>query len=164
MDKKIKERIFGGAIILSLCIIATPMILSENPHHRLSVPKAAKAPEWPNKEKLVEKPQSLQKLQQEALENDTTALHPKKMSKEAVRLGSWVIRAGIFKSAENAKNLEQKLLALGFPAYTKPFGKNKELVAVLIGPVIKKEDAVQMQKKLQQLGQVKGTIEAHHPI
>ncbi len=72
---------------------------------------------------------------------------------------AWVVQLGSFSSEENAKGLNEKLRAAGFPAFVEPLKRSSGIVyRVRVGPEILRSDAEALEKKIKKSMDIDGLI------
>lgn len=79
-----------------------------------------------------------------------------KKSKAYAKIGSdglpeaWVLQVASFKEKQNARNLQQKLLKVDIPAYSKAFNLSSgRIYRVLVGPKLNKQKASDLSKRIE---------------
>ena len=68
---------------------------------------------------------------------------------------AWAVRLGVFENKDNATGLKNRLLELGYKAYSRPLttsvtSSQRELTAVFVGPVLTRTEALSMVTELKQ--------------
>ncbi len=89
------------------------------------------------------------------------ASKPKKSEKHNLfsTNGAWVVQLGTFAYPEHVTALTRKLKADGLPAYTrKTYIDGSQLTIVLVGPIVRKEDAKKLLATLDSKFKLKGII------
>ncbi len=123
----------------------------KQPSTAASQPPKAKAVE---QSKEVEQPKVVEKTPEKA---KAPSVFVQKNEQDLVE--AWVVQAGSFGDAENAKLLQQKLLAKSLPAYVKRFKvKDKTYHRVLIGPKLSRAHAEKILPQLKKDFQLDGQI------
>lgn len=78
---------------------------------------------------------------------------------------AWVIQLGVFRNADNAKNLALKLRKQGFQAHTFPKNpKEGDLVRVAVGPDVSKPDLEKQLPKLKEITGLNGQLLKFAPL
>ncbi|MBS0358531.1 MAG: SPOR domain-containing protein [Proteobacteria bacterium] len=72
----------------------------------------------------------------------------------------WVIQLGTFSQANNAKTLQKKLSAKGYPVFaeTSKTAKGTTVTRLYVGPKNSRDEAMKMQNQLQKVAKVKGVV------
>ena len=163
MDQKLKERLFGAVIILSVLIIVLPVLFKPPPPDALG----ALYPEDSLHEQKVQNSIAL------ALDNHLLKEKPAKpvmpMSMPLVRKPikpctlvngkAWVLRIGIFSHPQNAKSLVEKLHAKGYPAYAKcDTSKELSITRVFVGPKKTEADIKTIRADLKKELNIEGLV------
>jgi len=65
----------------------------------------------------------------------------------------FVYRAHVLSSEENAKKLSDKIKQGGFPSFVEPFGANKNLYAIYIGPFLSESEISSNIEKIEEVSQ-----------
>lgn len=149
MDQKLKERLLGAVIILSIMIIVLPILfkpgnenLSDLIQHNLLEDDRLDAVVDLELENFV-KQKPMPMVAAPVLEPvKTVAVKPapapvKTLEAPASVKGvrTWVLRMGIFSNPKNAKLLVEKLSAKGYPAYSKvDTARGAAITRVFVGP------------------------------
>ncbi|CED71876.1 putative sporulation and cell division protein [Aliivibrio wodanis] len=90
---------------------------------------------------------------------------PVEESKIDYTKNAWVIQLGVFRNADNAKNLALKLRKQGFQAHTFPKEPQKgDLVRVAVGPDISKADLEKQLPKLKEITGLNGQLLKFKPL
>ena len=80
----------------------------------------------------------------------------------ATPMTSYVVQVGSFSDRNNALALRDKLRKAGFPAFAEDVAaQGKTMVRIKVGPVLKRTEAEQIQKKLDKNLGIKGKIYTH---
>lgn len=163
MDQKLKERLFGAVIILSVLIVVLP-ILFKPPPDRFS----AFYPEDSLHEEKVQNSIAL------ALDNHLLKEKPSKplmpisnpLVRKSIKPGArfsdekaFVLRIGIFSNPQNAKSLVEKLHYKGYPAYSKvDISKGISITRVFVGPKKTQTDIKKMRDHLKKELNLEGIV------
>tara|TARA_B100001250_G_C19768154_1_gene775787 strand:- start:251 stop:682 length:432 start_codon:yes stop_codon:yes gene_type:complete len=65
----------------------------------------------------------------------------------------FVYRAHVLSSKENAENLKNKIDDAGYPSFIEPYGNNKNLFAIYVGPFLSEDDIVTNIESIQLLSE-----------
>ena len=65
----------------------------------------------------------------------------------------FVYRAHVLSSKENAENLKNKINDAGYPSFIEPYGNNKNLFAIYVGPFLSEDDIVTNIESIQLLSE-----------
>lgn len=66
---------------------------------------------------------------------------------------AWVVQVGSFLAKSNVDAMVKRLQSAGFTAYIRPLKTEQGyLLRVLVGPVLDRQDALQLKRRLQELG------------
>ena len=127
MDVKLKQRLIGAIVLVSIAIIVLPLILDGSEEERLRI--QSKIPEPPEidleeltvndvarKIKQMEKA-SEARLPQEVVDETDYIDHPDFVLDKNNLPVSWSLQIGSFESQENAKRLLEKLRGNNYRAY-----------------------------------------------
>jgi DedD protein len=80
----------------------------------------------------------------------------------ATPMTSYVVQVGSFSDRNNALALRDKLRKAGFPAFAEDVSaQGKTMVRIKVGPVLKRTEAEQIQKKLNKDLGIKGKVYTH---
>lgn len=164
VDKILKYRIVGAAVLLSLAVIFIPMILDgagQAPLTRIDM-------QIPAQPKIV----FSDELQQQArlpapdyagttsagaaksaaidLQNNIVPEVIIKQSGSDVDLRSWIVQVGAFGDRQKALSLQKKLVKAGFDALVEVgVNQGEDYFRVKVGPLISQDEAAQIQDKLR---------------
>ena len=102
-------------------------------------------------------------------EKEVLTIVEKKPTVEAKKIdyakSAWVIQLGVFRNADNAKNLALKLRKQGFQAHTFPKNpKEGDLVRVAVGPDVSKPDLEKQLPKLKEITGLNGQLLKFSPL
>jgi len=156
MDEKLKERLFGGVILVALAIIFVPMIFDKSLPSGLDPGKGLPtAPHWALQDVEITTPEVLASA-------DPIAWLP---AAPAFTAKAWSIQVGSFSEKKNALQLQNKLLKAGYSAYTVSIEDGKrQITQVLVGPELEQDIANRMKAALQEKFALKGTIIDYNPV
>ena len=147
------ERLIGlifsiGLLLVVLFVFLTPQIdyqqefkveeiaISEKPivKENINVPDI--------KEEMIEEEQSYSK------NNNTSQINESDFD-------VFVMRVHVLSSEKNASDIVIKINEGGFPSFTEPFGVNKDLYAVYVGPFLTKNDITENLELIQKVSESK---------
>lgn len=179
-----KHRIVGAVILVALAVIFLPMILNKQPEPPAVAPIAeipppdsrvvtapvaplepatptAPAVSEPPKEPVNEPP--VVKPAEPAPAPAAKPNKPAVKDKPAAKIEKgWVVQAGVFASAENAKQLRDKLRKLGYTTEIDNLTVDaKSMARVRVGPYRDNAAAKAAQARLQTQAGVKGVVLAY---
>ena len=197
-DNRIKQRIVGAIVLVSLGVIFIPMILSgtreqsmpifgspipEKPDNIANIkvlefentPKPPKKPEvvrlpvdkYSSKEdkpvktevKPEVKPTPVEPSKSEVKQSPETV---KPQTEEKKPLKAWAVQLGSFENRKNALVLKDKLIKKGFRAFVEKIIKaNKTSYRVRVGPEVRRDNALKLQKQIEQKMNIKGLVMTH---
>lgn len=189
-DNRIKQRIIGAIVLVSLGVIFIPMILSGRGEQSLPLfgspipPKPdnianIKVLEFENTPKPPEPRTEIRTpVDKYNKEDDKPVIAPVKPApkeevkektstakpaiKESKPLKAWVVQVGSFSNRKNALALKEKLLKKGFRAFVERIIKHNETsYRVRVGPEVRRENAVKLQKQIAQKLNIKGLVMTH---
>ncbi len=173
MDERLKRRLVGATVLVSLAVIFVPMLLEDGPVVSTTIDET-NIPPRPDREfssrVMPMEEDSLDSLpdeadaaldtidrsaadQQQAAESeaeaaeasDTTAEQPDQAAGLREGISAWVVQVGSFSNQENAKKLESDLQQKKFPAFVEQTELDgKKLYRVLVGPEVDKKRAEQI--------------------
>lgn len=157
MERKTKEMIFGAAIVVSLVVIFIPYVL--NGQLRLGETSAhiPESPVWAEKHKLVPEPKEMAEFKKQNLESsENNALLDKNKS--------WVIKAGVYSSSQEAEKRLKILQDKKLPAYLKIDSRDESAPQywIMIGPKIHKHEAVEIINQLKK-DKIQSELKTYHP-
>ncbi|BCX83004.1 DedD protein [Methylomarinovum caldicuralii] len=141
MDLQLKRRLVGGAVLVFLAVIFLPMLFedglrSPSPFDR-TMPEPPAPGEAPARIVVPDRPH--------------------------LPLSSgWAVQVGSFSSAANADALVARLRQAGFPAYVARLDRAGEsLYRVRVGPVLRREEAETLARRLRERFGLKGFVVSH---
>ena len=189
-DNRIKQRIIGAIVLVSLGVIFIPMILSGRGEQSLPlfgspIPQKPdnianiKVLEFENTPKPPEPQTEIRTpIDKYSKEDDLPVVAPVKPStkedvkteaepakpaqKETKPLKAWVVQVGSFSNRKNALALKEKLLKKGFRAFVERIIQHdKTSYRVRVGPEVRRENATKLQKQIEQKLNIKGLVMTH---
>lgn len=189
MDDKLKQRLIGALVLIIAAVVFLPMLLSgqdetvsvevevpEQPE-MTSEPIASPAPiELPAQEPVAEIPEAevipMPVVEEEIAETEVSEAPaavpppepaaPSAPATPATSQGDWVIQLGSFSATANAEGFKQKLVELGYNAYTvtaQADGKN--ITRVYVGPLLDREGANRVRDELSRRHDAQGFVVAY---
>ena len=190
-ENRIKQRIIGAIVLVSLAVIFIPMILSGGREQTMPLfgspipPKPANianikvlefenTPKPPEPRSVIRTPvdqhskakdepvEAPIEVSGQPAEKPETKLEVKQPSKEAKPLKAWAVQVGSFSKSSNALNLKDKLLKKGYRAFVeRVITHNKTSYRVRVGPEVRRENAIKLQKQIEQKMNIKGLVVTH---
>ncbi|MEE9358695.1 SPOR domain-containing protein [Candidatus Vondammii sp. HM_W22] len=189
MDERLKKRLVGATVLISLVVIFVPMLLEHGPIIETGITESNIPPRpdtyfssrvlplesetlSPTLDEIVplqsdDKPEPVQTPPPRAGKPAQPVAKPVKPVPVTQRVGlsAWVVQVGSFGKRENAEKVEKILKSKKFPAFIKRAGvKEKTLFRVMVGPEIDRKLAEQMLGKVnRQLKpmKLKGTLKSY---
>lgn len=191
-DNRIKQRIIGAIVLVSLGVIFIPMILSggreqtmplfgspipdkpdnianikvlefENTPTPPTPPSEMRSPVdnySKEEDKPVIQPTKPKVKAQEKSDKDTTP--EKTAARESKPLKAWAVQVGSFENQKNAIALKDKLIKKGFRAFVERIvTHDKTSYRVRVGPEVRRENAENLQKTIEQKMNIKGIVMTH---
>lgn len=168
MDRALKERIIGAAVLVLVVVLVVPVFLDGPPGADEIVSKSVPLPGQADQETQTvvlerdrENPVPAKTTQQKAPEPKPLAPQPAPQkvetppatSTEASATGMWAVQLGSFSSKENAEGLAAKLREKGFGAFlSKTVTSSGEQHRVRIGPQKDRASAEAMAAQLKKAG------------
>ncbi|ODS23979.1 hypothetical protein AB835_06095 [Candidatus Endobugula sertula] len=175
MNIKLKERLVGVMVLVSLAIIFLPSLFHRDQH--IQVDKTSSIPPKPTVEPIVISHPTNSKRQLkpapapekafqpfvESKVEEKASVNAKKASKPSLNdkglPNGWVVQVGSFQSELRASELNKKLLAADYKAYSRPVKTSKgQFFRVFVGPYIDKSRALSVKKRLDKDYRVKSRI------
>lgn len=142
MDQKLKERLLGAVIILSVLIVVLPILFKPNNENLSELYQEDPFDEdrTPNpvvvaldNHLLKDKPSK--NVMSISIPVPAPRIVEKIVSPVSKEIKVWVLRMGIFSDPQNAKSLVEKLTSQGYPAYSKvDTVKGAKMTRVFVGP------------------------------
>ena len=188
MERRLKERLIGAAVLVMLGVIFIPMILDDSSETDITITETniPRRPDdnfssrivplkesdltpvvnGPAQQPLVENlPEAIEPLTEEtpASEVDyqilTTRTPPRTATNNQMGATRWVVQLGSFSNEENAKALNAKLRKAGYPAFVEPLKRNSDIAyRVRVGPELLRSGAQSLQEKLKNKMQIEGIV------
>lgn len=189
-----KQRLIGAVVLIALAVIFVPMLLDgsgrkesavveaelsldppkfnfeselPDPKQLDSLPAAEKKSEPKIEAAPVEKPEP---VEQPAPQKAKPPAEPRVLEATASKitprpsLSGWAVQVAAFEEKGKALDLQKKLIAGDFPAFTEKFEKKgKVLYRVRVGPELKRENADQLRAKIEKDQGIKGAFVTPHP-
>ena len=191
MDLTLKQRLAGAIVLISLGVIFIPMLLDGAgmreqerlevrmpPKPRYDFPRHIEPVPLPEPEEKTAikfeklEPESPKAVKAEPVPDPKPAkpapaprpvIEDKPADKApATPMTSYVVQVGSFGDQKNALALRDKLRKAGFPAFTENVtAQGKTMVRIKVGPVLKRAEAEQIQKKLSKDLGIQGKVYTH---
>ncbi|MDJ0861215.1 MAG: SPOR domain-containing protein [Gammaproteobacteria bacterium] len=185
MDEKLKQRLVGAAVLVSLLVIIAPMILDQPPEPMEDWRSAAVPPRpehvfrtdfVPVSEAEITTMADPAALGSEQAVNSSAqrgAGSPPSASRGAKErasdgtvkpstdraLGAWAVQLGSFSNSANALALRDRLRAKGFPAFIEDVRVDQRRVQrVYVGPELLRAKAAESLRQLQKETDLKGLV------
>lgn len=175
LDRGLKQRLVGAAVLVSLAVIFVPMLLtgrgtqepviveSNIPPQPEPVPEDFISKVIPLETPAVPQPDALPQPEPPASESaaGVSSAAQGEESKPQIRAGltAWVVQLGSFSSSSNAEALRDKLREKGFTAFVEPFFRDgNKTYRVRVGPELEKRAAEELLGRLEQTGDYKGIV------
>lgn len=159
MDQKLKERLLGAGIILSVLVMVLPTLFKQNKAPVVSSNTLGtfedeadlnlEFEQKPRVRKIIGKPQIVQ-----------VPTKPQKIVKAPTKPSSeWVLRMGVFTRQSNARSLIERLSAKGYPAFAKIDNtKEPKITRVLIGPYKNESEVKKIRDSLKKDLKIQGIV------
>ncbi len=187
MDERLKQRLVGAAVLVSLVVIIAPMVLDKPPEtgavwHDSDIPprpenvfraeiepvREAEILDSPTKPDAGPEPDRARGDHQRGpatRKGAATGGPVKSVSHHTAEgslragLGAWAVQLGSFSNSNNALALRDRLRARGYPAFIEG-GRvdDREVMRVYVGPELLRAKAAESRKKLEQETQLKGMV------
>lgn len=189
--EQLKQRIVGAIVLVALGVIFIPMILNrDTANSDISASNIPTKPEvltqlsqqpMPSPPPVPAKPAETRTL----VDKDTPPLPqaspesadtpaPKPVIKPADKptasvskpdtTHGWVVQLASFTARKTALRLRDRVRKAGYTCYVEAIsGKRGTLYRVRVGPVIKRQEAERLQKKITRQFKLKGTLIMSHP-
>lgn len=186
-DNRIKQRIIGAIVLVSLGIIFIPMILSGGREQVMPLfgspipPKPdnianIKVLEFENTPKPPKPPAEIRTPVDEyskdddkpvippapvaEVKKDTAAAKAEEQQKKPLK--AWAVQLGSFENQKNALDLKDKLIKKGFRAFVERIqSRDKTSYRVRVGPEVRRDNAIELQKQIEQKMNIKGLVMTH---
>jgi DedD protein len=189
LNEKLKQRLVGAVVLVSLAIIFIPMMLdggerSSMPIFGSNIPtkpdiqfEPLEIPLQPVAPIAEERPVLIDKPEPAPTKPAPAPTKPKPLSKQEsaptakpapakpatdTAPDAWVVQVGSFSQSSNALALRDKLRAKGFTAFVEKLKSDSGTVyRVRIGPELKREKAEELRKRLKSKLRMKGIVMGH---
>jgi DedD protein len=177
VDEKLKRRLVGATVLVSLAVIFVPMLLEDGPVVSTTIDET-NIPPRPDREfssrvmpvesdplnslpeKVDDAPGNIDRSesdQQQAEEREDaeeaaniTDEQPEQAAGLREGISAWVVQVGSFSDQKNAKKIELDLQEKKFPAFVEQAElEGKKLYRVLVGPEVDKKRAKKMMLDLK---------------
>jgi len=171
VDLKLKQRLIGAVIIISLAIIILPILLDGNQEERIQLTRRVPPP--PAIEVAPFNPADL-KADMDRIEQESARTIPQRsanpvdsesLDAQALALDSdglpvaWSLQVAAFQSEENAVRLREELRDRGYQSY-RVDGDSEEgpVSRVLVGPALQRASLERIQHQIEEEFGLKGKI------
>lgn len=153
INDKLRERLVGAAVLISLAVIFLPELLRPPPDRPaegidLRMPPAPEITALPPPAEPVPVPQRVEPEPEQLAEPRDDTLEPDVPAEAGAPLevprdlSGWVVQVGAFAQQANALRLRDELRAKGFSAYVDDLvGQNRTLYRVRVGPELQRSRA-----------------------
>lgn len=170
MDIKLKQRMIGAVVLITLAIIILPMLLDGSAEDRARV--VAQIPDPPTL-KLTAPSVTELELKVEEMEQASAAAMPELVVDESPEQGapdevqldenrlpvSWSLQVASFRDQDRALKLRADLREAEYQAYIiKGTSEGAEIWRVFIGPMLQRSRVDDIRKKIEDDFQLKGQI------
>ena len=166
MDQKLKERLIGVIVLVSLAVIFIPLFLTE-PVNLIQEDKknssSSEDSEFVSKLKPVD--EANQDLDIKNVEYGTvTEQIPETVTLRENEVGqmNWIVQIGSFSNKENAEKLNLKAKSAGFRSFINPIMQNNRIMhQVCLGPEYDEVDANKLLEKIKNKMELDGIIKKY---
>ena len=184
MDERLKQRLVGAAVLVSLAVIFVPMALdrAREPQSRFVVDDIPETPEEDDVSPILSleadasggsaatgaeggppaaAPDRAASTTSAGNEQDGSSGEPERESAStgADTVNAWVVQLGSFARSQNAVALRDQLRAKGYTAFLESAESDQGRVTrVYVGPELQRAQAEQALKELQGEGDLQGII------
>jgi DedD protein len=149
MEQRLKERLFGAIIIISLFVIFIPMVFRTPDDGSLIKEQGKAMPEIKTSDLAV--PAPLADWQETVKQSHKPVISTKK--------AAWAIQLATFANRANADKLITQLQAKGYQAYLEVVpGHEQTLTWVMVGPHQSKQSALARQDELKAQFKMNGLV------
>ncbi|MDJ0807440.1 MAG: SPOR domain-containing protein [Gammaproteobacteria bacterium] len=162
MEERLKQRLIGGAVLVSLMVIFVPMLLEEKVVSKQSfsvqrIPEKPEAMRRPPEIKTI-LPKPIERVEKPATADEPVSepiaavpdpeQHIGKIERSTP--GAWMVQVASFSKQENATKLVRKLKKAGMPAQMKAVTINdKPHYRVQMTPQLDKQEAENLVKRIK---------------
>lgn len=179
MDKRLKQRLIGAAVLVALAVIFLPMLLT-GPVERQALDVPIEVPPRPRITATPTAPEPLAEVPVPSRARPVATLEPplaaesesQPASQSSVveerapvptpvvesepepvpvdeALAAWAVQVGSFGSQVNAMGLRDRLREQGYSAYVESASEQSRFYRVRVGPVIDRTEARALQQRLE---------------
>lgn len=164
LDKRLKQRMVGALVLISLTVIFLPMLLNRETEQRQVRVESPAMPSMPAVSNTPARPAQVpEAVATPALTGKATSNKVPSSESHLDANGlpiSWSIQLVSLSSRASADVLAQKLRAQGHSAYIRVVdGMNR----VFVGPLVERAEADRLRDQLQQQQQLKGFVVRFQP-
>lgn len=157
MEKKIKHRILGIIVIISLIILALPLFRGNKVNALDNLLK--ETPPFPDQTVQVISPESTAAISEPVLtaniRNDAVLASVPRIANQ-IQKSAWMLQVGSFKNKVNAIQLANKLRSNGYEAFIT--STHQSMVRVIIGPGFSRSDVTALSDKISKEMHLQTTI------
>ncbi len=168
MEERLKRRLVGAVVLVSLAVIFLPMLVEEQSGEQVRLERTnipSKPVDGPFKSGIVPLPEDeplIPPLEAETLVETrpmgTQNSHPPP-DKPRVGLSAWVVQVASLSNHDNAQGLVKKLRSKDYPAFLEQVSvKGRNLFRVRVGPEIDRKRAERMAEQIRKLVDLKGQV------
>jgi DedD protein len=186
LNDKLKQRLVGAVVLISLAVIFVPMLLDggerstmpmfgsnipDKPHYQfepLEIPLQPVPPITEERPVLIDRPEPTPKpvatppaveAKPKTASPATPKVEPKSTTADTDNATAWVVQVGSFSQSSNALALRDKLRSNGFTAFVeKVKAAEGTIYRVRVGPELKRENAEKQLQRLQREMKLKGIL------
>ena len=166
MDQKLKERLIGVIVLVSLAVIFIPLFLTEPVNLVLEDKKnssSSEDSEFVSKLKPVD--EANQDLDIKNVEYGTvTEQIPETVTLRENEVGqmNWIVQIGSFSNKENAEKLNLKAKSAGFRSFINPIMQNNRIMhQVCLGPEYDEVDANKLREEIKDKMKLDGIVKKY---
>ena len=174
MDQKLKERLIGVIVLVSLAVIFIPLFLTE-PVNLIQEDKknssSSEDSEFVSKLKPVDEANQDLDIKNveygtvtEQIPETVTEQIPETVALRENEVGqmNWIVQIGSFSNKENAEKLNLKAKSAGFRSFINPIMQNNRIMhQVCLGPEYDEVDANKLLEKIKNKMELDGIIKKY---
>lgn len=179
MEKRLKQRLLGAAVLVALAVIFLPMLLT-GPVERQALDVPIEVPPRPRVTAAPTAPEPLDPIAAPSRAQPVATPEPPPVAEAAAdtesapasdpaeatppepapvvepepapvdeALAAWAVQVGSFGSQVNAMGLRDRLREQGYSAYVESASEQSRFYRVRVGPVIDRSEAQALQQRLE---------------